>query len=491
MTKATSSLLARMLARKPLAAVHAEAAEAALKPTLGRLQLLMIGIGCIIGAGIFVRTGNAAAVHAGPAVVLSFLIASAVCALTGFCYAELTSTLPASGSAFTYAHVALGHFAAWIVGSLLILEYGLAAAVVAVGWSGYVVSLLGGYGLVFPPQWAAPSGHLVAVAGGAMVPAVINAPAMAVAATLSALLVLGVRESATVNTAIVLLKVGVIVLFIAIGGVAILANPSAYLANWHPFLPANTGTYGAFGWSGVLRAASVVVFAYLGFEAVATAGLEAKNPGRDMPFGVLGGLIVSTMLYALVAVVLTLLAPYASLNVPDPLAVAVDRLGAHWAWFALLIKTGAVFGLTSVVLVLIYAQTRIFYAMARDGFLPRVFARVHPRLGTPWINTILVGLMTTLAAGTFDFNVMGDLTSVGTLTAFAVVAFAVIRLRRVAPDLPRGYRVPFYPLVPLGSIAASLALMLSVGPTVLTFFAGYLAVVVLIYIVRARFAVSI
>ena len=299
-----------------------------------------------------------------------------------------------SGSAYTYSYATIGEFAAWVMGALLLLEYGLAASVVAVGWSGYMVSLLGDIGINIPANLTGPAGHHLQENGvdvlvnGAPVVYLFNLPAFLVCLALALLLVVGVSESAKFNNLIVAIKVTVLVAFILVGGFIILKNLPTYTPNWHPFIPEPTGAKGEFGWSGIIRAASIVFFAYIGFEAVSTAGQEAKNPKKDMPFGIIGSLVACTIIYILVSIVLTLIVDYRSLNVPDPVAVAVDAFGPQWAWFAKTIKVGAIIGLTSVILVLMYGQTRIFYTMARDGLLPGIFARVHPKFRTPWINTI-------------------------------------------------------------------------------------------------------
>lgn len=479
---------ARMGGRKTLAQVQRETQTSELKRTLGSWNLLLLGIGCIIGAGIFVRTGNAAALHAGPAVLLSFVVAGIVCAFAGLCYAELSSTLPVSGSAYTYSYTTLGEFAAWIMGALLLLEYGLAASVVAVGWSGYVVSLLKDFGLIIPAQLTGPAGYpllkdgVQVVIDGAPVFTDFNLPAFLICTVLSILLVVGVSESAKVNNAIVAIKVSVIVAFIVICGTTVLMDlPARIAANWTPFIPPAEAGEGHFGIGGIMRAASIVFFAYIGFEAVSTAGQEAKDPKKDMPFGIIGSLIVCTVLYMLVAAVLTLMVNYKSLNVPDPVAVAVDSMGPQWAWFAGIIKAGAIIGLTSVVLVLMYGQTRIFYTMARDGLLPRIFSSVHPKFQTPWINTLTVGLIVAVAAGFFDINILGDLTSVGTLAAFAIVCLTVIWLRITAPDLPRGFRVPFGPVLPVLGIGSCIYLITAIEAKVLWFFAYYTVGAIVVY----------
>jgi basic amino acid/polyamine antiporter, APA family len=472
----------RIFARKSVAQIMAENERSELKRTLGPVNLVLLGIGCIIGAGIFVRTGNAAALHAGPAVLLSFVLAGIVCALAGLCYAELSSTLPVSGSAYTYSYTTLGEFAAWIMGALLLLEYGLAASVVAVGWSGYVVSLLGDFGLVIPPEFTGPMNHETTLKDGTTLTTLFNVPAFLVTLILAGLLTLGVSESAKVNNVIVAIKVSVIVAFIIIGGWKVLTNLPELSKNWVPFIPPNEGD-GKFGMEGVVRAASIVFFAYIGFEAVSTAGQEAKDPKKDMPIGIIGSLVVCTVLYMLVATVLTLMVNYKDLNVPDPVAVAVDSLGPQWAWFAMTIKAGAIIGLTSVILVLMYGQTRIFYAMARDGLLPNVFATVHKTFKTPWINTIVVGVMVALAAGMFDINTLGDVTSVGTLAAFAIVCLSVIWLRQTRPDLPRGFKVPLYPVLPVIGILSCLFLIESVEKKVLIFFGWFLLGAIVVYFI--------
>jgi APA family basic amino acid/polyamine antiporter len=481
------SFVERMFARKSIAQVQRETQNSELKRSLGKWNLLLLGVGCIIGAGIFVRTGSAAALHAGPAVLLSFVVAGIVCAFAGLCYAELSSTLPVSGSAYTYGYTTLGEFVAWTMGVLLLLEYGIAAAVVAVGWAGYVVSLLADFGIQIPAALTGPTGQLLVRDGapvlvdGQQVVTIFNLPAFLICIALSLLLVLGVSESAKVNNVIVAIKVSVLTAFIVVGGLIVLSNlPDLIATNWTPFIPENTGD-GEFGVDGIMRAASIVFFAYIGFEAVSTAGQEAKDPAKDMPFGIIGSLVVCTVIYMLVAAIMTLLVPYNTLNVPDPVAVVVDAFGPQWGWLAKTIKIGAIIGLTSVVLVLMYGQTRIFYTMARDGLLPHIFSRVHPKYQTPWINTLLVGLITACAAGFVDINTLGDATSVGTLAAFAIVCLSVIYLRRAAPELPRGFKVPFYPVLPLLGIASCGYLITTVPMHVLLLFLGYLAVGMVIY----------
>jgi amino acid transporter len=544
---------------KSIAQVQTEFERGELKRTLGPIHLVLFGIGCIIGAGIFVRTGTAAAQFAGPAVILSFVVAGIVCAFAGLCYAELASMLPVSGSAYTYAYTTVGEFGAWIMGSLLLLEYALAASVVAVGWSGYAVSLLHDIGLNLPAMLTQPYGELVVTAlstltltdpsvslngvaatladgstvqflttgvanidgtftaalaqydvvkpatGGyelinaldiavnsntqatvaaatkvldpsttglielaagtvvnvpagsivqlpaativtlpaaAVATSLFNLPAVFIVLSVTALLVIGVSESATVNNVIVAIKVTVIILFIVVGAFFV------DTANWRPFIPEPTGVEDQFGIDGIIRAAMIVFFAYIGFEAVSTAGQEAKNPRKDMPIGILGSLVICTVLYMLTAAVLTGVVSFTKLNVAAPVATAVDSFGEGWGWLAKLIKIGAIAGLSSVVLVLMFGQTRVFYAMSRDGLMPKTLAKVHPKFKTPWINTLIVGVIVSLAAAFFDINALGDLTSVGTLVAFGLVCFSVIWLRYQRPDLERHFKVPLFPALP-------------------------------------------
>ena len=590
--KPASSPLNRLFQRKTVDQIQAEYAHGELKRSLGPINLILLGIGCIIGAGIFVRTGNAAALHAGPAVMISFVIAGIVCAFAGLCYAELASVLPVSGSAYTYSYATVGEFGAWIMGALLLLEYGLAASVVAVGWSGYAVSLAHDIGFYIPAEFTQaagkyvldaaatfqvtdptislnavtgtlPSGEavqflssssatipgvhtagleqyavvnpgdagayaltnavdiavpdgiqatlagatetirhdgsLLEVAAGTIVnvpagvavqlpaatlvtlPAdhvvasVANLPAVVVVLAMMLLLIVGVSESATVNNIIVAIKVAVIVAFCVVG--AQYVNP----ANWQPFIPEPTGEPGVFGWDGILRAATIVFFAYIGFEAVSTAAGEAKNPQKDMPFGILGSLLICTVLYMATSAVLTGVIPFTKLNVAAPVATAVNAFGPQWDWLAYSIKIGAIAGLTSVILVLMFGQTRIFYTMSKDGLLPNVLANVHKQFKTPWINTIITGVVCAAAAAFFDINTLGDLTSVGTLAAFAIVCLAVIWLRRTRPDLKRGFTTPFYPITPILGILSCAFLITRVEAKVQLFFLYFLIIAVVLY----------
>ncbi len=459
----------RYFIKKSVQRIQDEAQAHALKRTLGPWNLLSLGIGCIIGAGIFVMTGTAAAGHAGPAIVLSFVLAGFACAFAGLCYAELASVLPVSGSAYTYAYATLGESIAWAMGWLLVLEYGISASAVAVGWAGYLTSFMRDFGLLLPPELTAATGaeimvppkvqeiytnlgyafneqNLMLNANGDLVTGTFNVVAFLGILAVTTLLTIGVNESAKVNNIIVFIKTGVIVAFIAIGVFYIDGD------NWTPFIPENTGEPGEFGISGILRAASIIFFAYIGFEAISTAAAEAKNPQKDMPIGILGSLIVCTILYMMTAAVLTGVVHYSTLDVPDPMAVAVDSIGL--GWFSFVIKVGAIMGLSSVMLVLVYGQTRVFYTMSRDGLLPQAFCKVHPRFHTPHINTIMVGIIVAFAAAMTPIGVLGDLVSLGTLLAFMVVCIAVLYLRKAQPDLHRPFKVPFSPVVPILGILA-------------------------------------
>jgi APA family basic amino acid/polyamine antiporter len=430
----------RYFIKKSVARIQQEGATSQLKRSLGKWNLLSLGIGCIIGAGIFVLTGVAAAEHAGPAITISFVLAGIACAFAGLCYAEMASVLPVSGSAYTYAYASLGEIFAWVMGWLLILEYGLASATVSVGWSGYIVSFLTDFGVMIPPQLTKAPGLMVTLADGSEVAALFNLPAAFGIFMVTGLLVIGISESAKVNNIIVFTKVAVILAFILIGAFYI------DVENWDPFMPENEGP-GKYGFDGVLRAASIIFFAYIGFESISTAAAEAKDPQKDMPFGILGALIVCTILYIGVSFVLTGVTHYTTLNVADPMAVAVDAIGL--GWFSFIIKVGAIMGLSSVMLVLVYGQTRIFYTMSRDGLLPQIFCKVHPKYHTPYVNTILVGVGVAIAGGLTPINVLGDLVSLGTLSAFTIVCVSVLYLRWKEPDLHRPFRVPFAPITPI------------------------------------------
>jgi APA family basic amino acid/polyamine antiporter len=444
---------------------EAEANDAnGLRRVLGRRDLVALGIGAVIGAGIFVLTGQAAAAYAGPAIVLSMAIAGLASALAGLCYAEFASAVPVSGSAYTYAYATLGEFVAWLIGWDLVLEYALSAATVAVSWSGHLGAFLEQLGWAFPAVLSAAPGTIVATGGGQAVTAVFNLPAVLITIVVTMLLLVGIRESATFNAAMVALKVAVIAIVIA-GGIWFVQP-----VNWRPFVPPNTGTFGEFGWSGVLRGGAVIFFAFIGFDAVSTVAQEARDPQRDMPAGILGSLAICTPLYMLVSGVMVGLVPYHQMiGSPAPMIVALDAAalrsggGAHvmLSGMKLLVELGALAGLTSVMLVTMLAQPRIFRAMALDGLLPDWAARIHPRWRTPHVTTVITGVAVAAAAGFTGVSILGQLVSIGTLFAFVVVALAVIFLRARRPDLHRPFRVPAAPFLPLAAVAVCMLLMAS------------------------------
>ena len=462
---------------KSIEQLHAESAATgrhALRRVLGPLQLVMLGVGDIIGAGIFVLAGLAAAQYGGPAILLSFVLAAIACSFAALCYAEFAAMLPVSGSAYTYAYATLGELAAWIIGCALTLEYAVGPSAVAVGWSGYVTSLLRDFGVTVPPAFTAPPGAVLVetaprhweilsnvadrLAAQGIDPmtlthqtAVFNLLAAFIVLVMTAVLVVGIQESARVNAAIVVIKVSVLVVFIAAG--AAYVRPE----NWTPFVPRNTGEFGHFGYSGIVRGAAVVFFAFMGFDSVTTAAQETKHPQRDLPIGIFGSLAGCAVLYILLAAVLTGVVHYPELNVPDPIAVGVDATGL--TWLSPLIKLGAICGLSSVVLVGMLAQSRIFYTMANDGLLPPWVARIHPRFRTPHLTTIVTGLVMAVVAGTTSIAALGELVSMGTLFTFVIVCAGVLVLRRTRPDLVRPFRTPWSPVVPLLGVATCAYLM--------------------------------
>ena len=441
MSADTASRGNRLFLKKSIEQVQRESNNHQLKRSLGKWNLLFLGIGCIIGAGIYVMTGNAAANFAGPAVILSFVVAFFACVFAGLCYAELASTMPVAGSAYTYSYTTLGELFAWVMGWLLVLEYGVAASTVAAGWSGNVVSLLHNFGLEFPAQWTTSFVQAVQGEGGLSFVAGGGANLLGAAGILAvtALLVLGISESASVNNVIVAIKVGVLLLFIGVGAMFIFQHQADAIDHWTPFIPENEGGF-KYGMPGIFRAASVIFFAYVGFEAVSTAAAEAKNPQKDIPFGILGSLLVCTVIYMMIAAVLTGIVDFRELGVPAPIALAVDRMGTDW--FSILIKVGAVAGLSSVMLILTYGQTRVFYAMARDGLLPKFFAQLHPKFRTPWIGTIVLGMIISVAAAFLPIEILGDLVSLGTATAFGIVCLSVMYLRTREKQLVRPFSIP-------------------------------------------------
>jgi basic amino acid/polyamine antiporter, APA family len=476
-------MASELLRTKPLTLVIDEAAETGentLKRALGPVNLVTLGIGAIIGAGIFVLTGAAAAKYAGPAIVLSFILAGSACAFAGLCYAEFASLIPIAGSAYTYGYATLGEIFAWIIGWDLILEYAFGAATVASGWSGYLLSFLQDWGITIPPQFTSAHGeplvlynnhweHLVRIkdslASAGIDPATLphktayfDAIAFLAILGVTTVLVIGIKESANLNSAVVIVKLAVVLVFIGVVGMYYFKAPEIFKANWHPFIPPNTGVTGQYGWSGITRGAGVIFFAYIGFDAVSTAAQEAKNPKRDMPIGILGSLIVCTVLYIVVSGLLTGVVSYKMLNVSDPVAIGIDAVpGVRWGSF--LVKIGAIFGLGTVMLVMLLGQSRVFYSMSRDGLLPPWASKIHPKFRTPYLSSIVVGIFVAVFAATIPIGVLGELVSIGTLLAFVIVCAGVWVLRRRRPDLERPFKTPWVPFVPIMGIVVCCYLM--------------------------------
>ncbi|ACC98610.1 High-affinity basic amino acid transporter [Elusimicrobium minutum Pei191] len=428
--------------RKPVELIITESLETedGLKRSLSLWHLVALGIGAIVGTGIFVLTGTAAANYAGPALTISFIISAMGCAMAGLCYAEFASMLPIAGSAYAYSYATLGEFVAWFIGWDLVLEYLFAGGTVAVGWSGYVISFLEGIGLHIPAKLAgAPFAHMAGE--WSLTGCIINLPAVFIVAILSVLLIRGTRRSAALNNVIVCVKVTVILLFIGFGLWHIDTS------NWVPYIPENTGHFGQFGWSGILRGAGVIFFAYIGFDAVSTAAQEAKNPQRDMPRAIIMSLFACTILYVLVTAVMTGIVHYTELSVPAPIALAIDRAGL--VWLSPLIKIGAISGLTTVILVMLMGQARIFFSMAHDGLLPKFFSAINKKYQTPSNATFVTCLLASLIAGFLPINVLGEMVSIGTLAAFVIVCISIIVLRKTRPEIKRPFKTPFVPLVPI------------------------------------------
>ncbi len=493
--------------KKSVAMLQAEAAgpetEHTLKRVLGALNLTTLGIGAIIGAGIFVLTGTAAAQYAGPAIVYSFILAGLGCLFAGLCYAEFAAMIPIAGSAYTYGYATLGELTAWIIGWDLILEYLFGAATVAVGWSGYFSAFMNELGFRIPVQFTgAPmsvegthnlvasqicydpaTNNVIKVAADAVcdtsryavTQGILNIPAMLLVGIMTVLLVIGIRESARFNNVIVIVKTAIVLLVIGFGFMYVNSD------NWHPFIPENTGTYGEFGWSGIVRGAGVIFFAYIGFDAVSTAAQEAKNPQRDMPIGILGSLAVCTVLYILMSLVMTGLTSYTNLDVPHPVFVAIDAAGPALSWLTPIINIGAIAGLASVVLVMLMAQPRIFYTMSRDGLLPPVFGKIHPKYKTPHVTTMATGAVCAVIAGLFPIGLLGELVSIGTLFAFVIVSAGIIVLRYKSPDIQRPFKTPLVPLVPILAILICGYMMFSLPADTWIRLAVWLAIGLAIY----------
>jgi APA family basic amino acid/polyamine antiporter len=450
-----------------------EEGEHTLKRTLSALNLITLGIGAVIGAGIFTLTGQAAALHAGPAVALSFVLAGLTCAFAGLCYAEFASIIPIAGSAYTYGYATLGELVAWIIGWDLTLEYAFGASTVASGWAGYFNSLLQQLGIVFPPALTTTTGNIlvkyqgiwidrsslppgITDSGLPHVTGIFNLIAVLIVLVITTILIIGIKESANFNSVIVIIKLGIVGAFLVIGGYFLFHHLAVASANWHPFIPPADG-HGNFGWGGIPVAAASIFFAYIGFDAVSTAAQEAKNPQRDMPIGILGSLVVCTILYIAVSLVLTGLVSYKTLNVSAPVALAIDATGVGWG--SMLVKIGAVFGLATVMLVMLLGQSRVFFSMSRDGLLPKWASAVHPRFRTPWITTIVFGLFAALMPAFLPIDRLSQLVNIGTLLAFTIVCAGVWVLRVRHPEMKRPFKTPLVPLVPILGILSALYLM--------------------------------
>jgi len=490
--------MSRLLRIKPMSMLSMEAGEQGehtLKRSLGALNLITLGIGAVIGAGIFVLTGQAAAKYAGPAVSLSFVLAGITCAFAGLCYAEFASIIPIAGSAYTYGYATLGELVAWIIGWDLVLEYAFGAATVASGWSGYFNSLLQQYHIYIPPQLTTTTGNVLVFYNKAWTPLMsvppgvstaalphatgfFNLIAMMIVMVITAILVIGIKESANFNTVIVIIKLGIVGIFLVIGGYFLFRHPQVARANWHPFIPPADG-HGNFGWGGIPKGASRIFFAYIGFDAVSTAAQEAKKPQRDMPIGILGSLAVCTVLYILVSMVLTGLVPYSTLNVGAPVALGIDATGVSWG--SMLVKIGAIFGLATVMLVMLLGQTRVFYSMSKDGLLWKWASAIHPRFRTPWITTIVFGAFAAIMPAFLPIDNLADLVNIGTLLAFTIVCAGVWVLRVRSPGLHRPFKTPFVPLVPFLGIVSALYLMSQLALITWTVMLSWLAVGLVIY----------
>lgn len=442
-----------------------EGETSGLKRTLGARSLIALGIGAIIGAGLFSITGGAAANNAGPAVTISFVIAAVACAFAGLCYAEFASMIPVAGSAYTYSYATMGEFIAWIIGWDLVLEYAVGAATVSISWSRYFTKFLGYYDLHLPASMTMSPWDSALLADGSTVHGMINIPAIFIVVLMSLLLVRGTKESAFVNGIIVALKITVVLIFIVLGWGFINSE------NYHPYIPLNTGEFGSFGWSGIVRAAGIIFFAYIGFDAVSTAAQEAKNPKRDMPIGILVSLVICTVLYILFAHVMTGVANYTSFQGADgiaPVAVAIDHMGTVGAngvivpaypWLNKAIIIAILAGYSSVIMVMLMGQSRVFFSMSKDGLLPKIFSRVHPKYGTPSKSNLLFMVFVSLFAAFVPARVVGEMTSIGTLLAFVLVCVGVWVLRVKQPNIPRAFKTPFVPLVPILGILSCVFMM--------------------------------
>jgi APA family basic amino acid/polyamine antiporter len=448
-------VLKQFVARKSVASITQEIETGPrLNRVLSARTLTSIGLGSMIGSGIFVLTGTVAANHTGPAITLAFLVAAIGCGLAAICYAELAALIPVSGSAYSYTYATLGEGVAWFVGWNLALEYMMSAATVAVGWSGYVVNLLEELGLHLPAALTSAPVEKAADHSLQATGAIVNLPAVAIVAALTWVCYRGIRQSASMNNVMVIIKVAIIVLFI-VAGLAFIDT-----SLWHPYLPANTGEFGHYGWSGVMTGAGIIYFAYIGFDTAATTAQEARNPQRDVPAGIMGALVISTVLYVAMAAVMTGMVSYTELDVAAPVAAALDAHPTLF-WLGLPVKIGAIIGMTSVILMSILGQPRIFMAMSRDGLLPRALQKVHAKHHTPHVGTLITGVIAAFFAGVFPIDVLGELVSIGILLAFTAVCAGVLVLRRTMPETPRPFRVPFAPITCTAGVLMCLALTLA------------------------------
>jgi APA family basic amino acid/polyamine antiporter len=496
--------MADLFAKKPLDMILKEASvsdEHSLKRVLGATNLVALGIGAIIGTGIFVLTGSVAAQNAGPGIVLSFILAGIGCGFAGLCYAEFASLIPICGSAYTYGYATLGEIFAWIIGWDLILEYAFGAATVASGWSANVVQLLARIGIVLPPQIIATPGTKLGFYDGLWQPltsipstvdvstlpqatAVFNFVAFFAIALVTTILVIGIQESATVNSIIVFVKVGTVLVFIVFAAAYVMQHFSQATANWKPFIPPNKGAFGDYGWSGVLRGAGKIFFAYIGFDAVSTAAQEARQPQKDMPVGILGSLTICTLLYIVTSGLLTGVVSYTRLNVGAPIAMGMAETGVRWG--EMLVLIGTIMGLSTVMLVMLLGQSRVFFSMSRDGLLWKWAGAIHPRFRTPWISSIIVGGFVAILPAMLPINILNDLTSIGTLLAFVIVCAGVWVLRVRRPDLHRPFKTPLVPLVPILGIITSLGLMAGLDKDAWLRLFGWLIIGMIVYFTYGR-----